>query len=755
MSPNIPRTRVVVATTVLLSFISFWRAAAIVLNDLGSSAYYVAGIAEEAFGKSAPWFILAVMLFSYLVRAVYIESCVMFVRGGVYRVVKEAMGATLGKMAVSALMFDYILTGPISVVTAGQYLGGWLNDLGKFHLFVERGWGFSVPREALAVIFAVSVTVYFWQKNVHGLHESSERALQIMYVVTVMVVLILGWSFWTLVLRGNWTLPPLPSNETLHFQDTALGWLKGTAWPKIAIFGFMIAFGHSILALSGEESLAQVSREIEHPKLTNLKRAGLVIFIYSLVFTAVVSFLGVMLIPDEVRSNYFSNMIGGLAMHLAGPVELRLVMQAFVVLVGVLMLSGAVNTAIIGSNGVMNRVAEDGILTDWFRRPHPKYGTTSRLINMIAILQIVTILGSRGNVYMLGEAYAFGVIWSFTLMSSSILMLRFKRSGPREWRVPGNLTIGGKEIPWGLALISLVLLATALVNLLTKEVATISGIAFSILLFIVFSVSEHITARQRAARVGMDQFQLHHEESITAEGMGVRPGSILVAVRDYNTLNHLRTVLERTDTESHDVVVMTTRIVQGADFAGEFIADEQLFSEYEQLLFSTVVGLAEKMGKPVSLAVVPGTDPFEAILLTAQRMRSDRVVLGPSSRLSGQEQALQAGLAWEKLPNPRPRLDLEVVRPSGDVQKFHLGPHAPQLRPEDVETLHRLWLELSARPDLQSLHHNQIITVALRRLAAGLRRGVEKEAIVQELRRITAAEPDDTKIPQSRAEIQK
>src|SRR5437870_6571196 len=90
-------TKVVVATTAMLTFISFWRAAAIVLCDLGSSAYYAGGITEQAVGKTAPWFILAIMLFSYAVRAVYIESCSMFVRGGVYRVVREAMGSTAAR----------------------------------------------------------------------------------------------------------------------------------------------------------------------------------------------------------------------------------------------------------------------------------------------------------------------------------------------------------------------------------------------------------------------------------------------------------------------------------------------------------------------------------------------------------------------------------------------------------------------------------------------------------------------------------
>jgi hypothetical protein len=109
------RWRVVVATTAMLSFISFWRTAAIVLNDLGSSASYAGGIAEQAMGHAAPWFILGVMLFSYAVRAVYIESCTMFTRGGVYRVVKEAMG---GSQKLLAIPTSYAYHNPKAMLSA-------------------------------------------------------------------------------------------------------------------------------------------------------------------------------------------------------------------------------------------------------------------------------------------------------------------------------------------------------------------------------------------------------------------------------------------------------------------------------------------------------------------------------------------------------------------------------------------------------------------------------------------------------------
>ena len=115
-------TRVLIVSSAMLAFIGAWPTAAVVLCDLASTAYYIGGVVESQIGKAAPWFILAVMLFSYAVRSVYIESCSMFVRGGVYRVVKEAMGHGMAKVSVSALMFDYVLTGPISAVSAGHYL---------------------------------------------------------------------------------------------------------------------------------------------------------------------------------------------------------------------------------------------------------------------------------------------------------------------------------------------------------------------------------------------------------------------------------------------------------------------------------------------------------------------------------------------------------------------------------------------------------------------------------------------------------
>jgi amino acid transporter len=710
-----PRIQVFVATTVMLTFISFWRASAIVLSDLASSAYYAGGDAEKVIGKSAPWFILAVMLFSYAVRALYIESSAMFVRGGVYRVVKEAMGGTLAKFSVSALLFDYVLTGPISAVSAGQYLSGFVKDIA---IYAHHPLNFSDDHFAAGL--AIVVVGYFWWKNIQGIHESSSRALQIMAITTVMVVILIVWCTIT-ILRTPVHLPPSPLSAAgaVPLTKEALGWLHGTWISHITWIILFVGFGHSVLAMSGEETLAQVNREIEHPKLKNLEKTGLVIFIYSLLFTSLVSFFAVMIIPDNVRPDFFANLIGGIAMYLAGPLSAKLIFHGFVVLVGVLILAGAQNTAIVGANGVLNRVAEDGVLTSWFQKPHNRFGTTYRIINLIVIMQLLTIVLSRGNVYVLAALYAFGVIWSFAMKSLAVLVLRFTEPGNRAWKVPGNLHIGSVEIPLGLIAISAVLLITAVVNLLTKSEATIAGLIFSGVFFTIFTLSEHHVAKERKGKPEqLDQFRVFANQELGSGAMGVRDGNVLVAVRDPRNLYYLRHILGHTNTQQQDVVVMSARIYhREPTFSGNTSLDAtQVFDHYEQELFTKAVAVAEKEGRSIHLLVVPTTNVFEAIMVTAQRLNSSRVVCGTSNKLSTDEQAKLCGDAWERLPEPRPRLTLEICAPDGSVREYFLGPHAPRMRPQDLELMHKLWLEISADPRYAGVHHYNIVALALEEL---------------------------------------
>ena len=583
---------------------------------------------------------------------------------------------------------------------------------------VAGGQAIQFNMNYTSALLGAGVTIYYWWQNIKGIEESSDKALRVMQITTVMVVILFIWGTYTVWLRGA-SLPPSPIPSHLKFSDDALGFLRGRGLPIFGFFGVLMAFGHSILAMSGEESLAQVNREIAHPKLKNLKRAAIVIAIYSLIFTGGGTLLASMLIPGPQHRFYQDNLIAGLAMYMAGPMFWRIAFRIFVVVVGFLILSGAINTSIIGSTGVLMRVAEDGVLTDWFRKPHPRFGTSYRIVNLVFILQMFTIIASHGNIIMLGEAYAFGVIWSFTFNGLSMLVLRWKYHGERGWKVPPNIRIGKTEIPLGLLSVFMVLLSVATVNLFTKSIATISGIAFSIAFFFVFTVSERINLRRHelTARQMKDHFQLEHQETISRESTAIRPGGVIVTMRDAANPLALKWTLGRTSTVDRDVVVVSVRLmgVGGPEYLS---AEQQSFSEHEQMLFTKAVSVAESFGKRVSLLVIPAGDVFAALVQTANSLEVESVVAGQSSSMTAEDQAFHMGQAWEALPEPKRQFNFYVIGADGQTKVFYIGPHAPALGPEDVELVHRLWLNMRRDPlggGSASQRHHHLCTHAFGR----------------------------------------
>jgi amino acid transporter/nucleotide-binding universal stress UspA family protein len=686
---------VIIVSSVMFSFISFWRTAAVVLCDLASTAYYIGGIVEQMIGPAAPWFILCVLLLAFAVGLVYIESCSLFVRGGVYRVVRAALGSTAAKLAVSALIFDYILTGPISTVSAGQYVMGLLLDTIKE---LQLGTVSETLRDDIktggAVILACAVTLYFYRQNIRGMHESSDKALKIMQATAVMGIIMIVWCFITLMLRPSDQINPVPLAPDLHKKfeldpktgqntdrpkiDPATGkqvdplgflphllpesWIEAIRSPiswlhLLGIVGLLIAFGHSVLAMSGLETLAQVYREVESPKLLNFKRAAFIVFTFALVLTGTISFMAVMLIPNSARmTEYSDNLIGGLAMNMAGPRIACLVLNAFVTIVGFLLLSGACNTSIIGANGVLNRVAEDGILPDWLRSPHPRYGTTHRVLTLIVGLQLFTIVASRGNTLVLGEAYAFGVVWSFVFQAFAMVVLRFKDPRPREFRVPLNIPVGKIDIPVGLGLILLVLLSAAVLNFLTKEVATAGGLVFTALFFSLFTLTERFAIRHRGGVEHHEHVELFNQETatqITSEGLGLNaPYRKLISIRSTQNLFMLEKALAETDPETTVMVVMTAKYIPPGDEGP--VSPLSDLDAYDQQLMTKVVELAEKAGKQVKPLIVPTNNPLHAILKTARDIQANELILGASNKYTADEQLEQIAFYWISLHDGKP-----------------------------------------------------------------------------------------------------
>jgi len=309
------------------------------------------------------------------------------------------------------------------------------------------------------------------------------------------------------------------------------------------------------------------------------------------------------------------------------------------------------------------------------------------MINLIVLLQLVTIIGSRGRVYVLGEAYAFGVVWSFAFKALGVLVLRFKDRSPREWKVPFNIRLDGSEIPFGLGAIAALLFSIAGINLITKQVATISGVAFTLVFFIIFLVAEHLNERKRQRTPAeVDQFNLETQTVLSPESVDVRPGNALCLVRDYKMLAQLSKALEIVDTDKQDLVVATIRISKGPHAGYEKISVHHLFTTYEQLLFSKVVALAEKVGKPVRLLVVPSSNVFVGSAHLAAQLDSAEIIAGRSSAMTPKKQAQHLDRAWEKLPSkPERQVRFLVIEPDGKMHEFYVTYRAPRASATNAE----------------------------------------------------------------------
>ena len=253
--------------------------------------------------------------------------------------------------------------------------------------------------------------------------------------------------------------------------------------------------------------------------------------------------------------------------------------------------------------------------------------------------------------------------------------------------------------------------------------ATVSGVVFTLIFFTIFLASERINRRKLdRSLASLDQFRLEYEQEVSLATVRTRPGNVLVAVRDYNTLSHLDGVLQHTDTAEQDIVVMTVRLMRGPDSGERDLYDANLFTDYEQRLFTRVVALAEKHGRPVDLVVVPATNIPDAVAQTALRLDSAEIVAGLSSKASMQEQAREMGRAWERLPERvRRQVRLRIVGPPGREQSFYLGAHAPDFTEDDVSLIHKIWLDVSKVPARRKVRHRDVVRVALDRLERDLR----------------------------------
>ena len=704
---NSGRIRVVLATRTLLTFTSTWRAAALALGELGCVAFFAAGLAEYAVGSAAPWYVLAAVLLGACVRAVDVEARGLFVRGGLHGLVRQGLGEAPARVAASALLTERMLLGPLAAAVAGRYVVALLGAVGIESL------ASGASGENTAVAVAVALLAIVWIAQRRGRMVSSLTASRAVVSGIAVLVVTMTWAALTVVRRDG-VLPPLPFS----------------AGAPTSPVGALIALGAVLFALGGVDALALVAPELEPPRIRNLQRTAGLVVIHSLAVTALVGFLIAAIVPEALRRSFFEAPGVGLVLQLAGPWWLRVLAAVAIVVAAGLTMACAARSALTGAQTVITRLVDEGLLPVALLTLHPRFGTRARMLDVTVGAQVAIVGLSGAHVAWLARAYAVGVAWSAVLKIVAVIRLRALRPEERAYRVPGRLRMFGREWPIALALVAAAIAVPAALMLTTFDAGSMVGAALVVALTTTLSVWVRRTGdRAETTRAALDDVQLLPSDEVDLRHVDARPGNLLVPVRRPHSLVHLSAALDAAG--DRDVVVMTGRLV-GVDVPDDPGIDARVTDD-ERRLFAAVTAVAERHGRAVRLLIAPGVNVFDTVVETALRLKSSEIHVGESEVLAAQDQARLLGEAWERASGRKPTgVRLFIHHPSGRTAAYYLGPHAPALDPEDVDHLHRLWLDVT-RAVGPHVHHRDVVHAALTHMEEQLN-GPNRDATLNEIK---------------------
>jgi magnesium transporter len=711
--------RVVLTSRAIVSYVSVWRATARALTELGPGAFFVGGVTWAVLGAQAPWFVLAMVVLGVMLRAADLEARALFVPGGLYGSVRETLGPTPAWTAAAALLVDRLMLGALAAVLVGHYA-----------ITLSRSLG-GTPIETLSgdtgpiVIGANVIAVLWWlQRQNRGLQDRTVARLIGGAVATLGVFVLLAAIA---AVRVTSVRDLIASTLPVHLDA-----LAGRAASLPRALAMIAAFGFALPALGGVAALGIAALDLEQPRIRNLRRVAHLVTGYAVLITAALVFIGVAVIPaTQLGASRFAP-LADIARHLALPGWLRFLCVVGITTAACVFLTATVRSTSTAAHGVMTRLVDDGTLPASWRTPHARFGTTFRIIDATAVAELGIVLMAGGDVAWLARLYAFGVVVSAVLKVAALVRYRFLRSEPRAFQVPVNVAFRGSIWPVGLIAI-LALLVIAMAGLvIALDPPSLAAAALIVMITAVLSVSARTTSAGRVPTqpaAGSDPFELLSTEDANLWQVQARPGNFLVPVRKPHTLNHLTAAFRAAG--DRDVVAITVRLV-GVDVPEDPAIDPQMTDDESRLL-SAVIAAAEREGHVVRLMIVPGVNVFDSLVDTALRLRSSEIHVGESETLSADDQARLLGEAWERAEKSSP-IDVRLVvhHPRGGAAAYHLGAHAPALRPEDFEHIHRLWLDV-VRAVGPRVHHRDIVRAALMHMEQDLN-GPNRDGVLQILR---------------------
>jgi magnesium transporter len=695
------RVRVVLATRTLLSFISTWRATALVLVELGAVAFFASGVAEARIGPSAPWFLLSAVIVGVLFRAVDIEARALFVPGGLFGSVREALGGGLATVAVSTLAAERLLLGPVAAAVAGRYLASF-SSMWAGADDVSAGLISDVSTAG-----AVAVLAYVWLVQRRGRWFTTQTISRAIAAVVVVLVIAVLWGAVTAVVRDR-TVPPLPT------APQSAG----------AILVLIVAFGRALFGMGSVDALSQVAPVLEPPRIRNLERTAWFVCVFSFVITGLGAVVIGAIVPDTARIAWLDAPLAGLAAHVIGPPAARFVLMAAIVVAAAVLLMATVRNSMAGVQGVVSRLVEEGLLSPVLRTLHPRFGTPWRVIDATVLLQIAIVLVGAGRPGWLVAAYAVGLLWSAAFKVAALIRFRSLRPAPRAFQVPFNVTMAGRVWPIGLWLAGVFVVVPSVAVLAAPDAGTFAGSVLVLVLAAALLVGARRAARQASQSPStLDEFQLLPSHEVDLQQVEARPGNLLVPVRKPHVLTHLEAALH--SARDRDVVVMTVRII-GVDVPDDPSINPRATDDEKRLL-SAVVALAERHGRAIRLLIAPGVNVFDAVAETALRLQSAEIHVGESETLPAQEQARLLGEAWERASGPKPLgVRLVIHHPTGTTASYQLGAHPPSFDAGDLDLIHKLWLDVVNAVGAH-VHHRDVVRAALKLMENELK-GPDREA---------------------------
>jgi magnesium transporter len=671
------------------------RGTALALVELGAVGLFAAGVVERVAGSMAPWYLLVAVVVGFAVRAIDLEGCALFLSGGSYGAARQAFGTRASVLAAAMLLTGYAVFGALAASAAGRaLLAG--DDM--------------APAIGVAVIGAV----WWWLRQGRTFSNTFlERA--------------------TLAVAGAIAVALACGAIALVFSGPA-GVVSAASWfrqPRPSLLAILTAASAALFVVGSPEAFTHAASDFPPPRIRRLRQGIRVVNVATLVLVAGVAFLFVLLIPPAARAEWTDAPMAGLVLFTGAPQPIAVVVAVAVSLASALFLAVAVHRSAVNAQRLLLRLAEDGILIPSMRALHPRFGTPSRLIDLVAVAQIAAVLAGAGQLSWLARATGMLIACTAILKIIALIRMRTRRQDPRAFRVPGNVRIAGREWPIGLGVIAAGLAVPALFLIATADAAAVIAMGCLAAVTLLLTASEQVT-RTSEATAPAGEIDLLPAPSIGIDHVEVAPGGVLVPLRRPGALAPLAAALQ--DAGPRDVVAMTVRLT-GVDVSDDRSRSAEPTDD-ERRLFTAAALMAERLGHAIRLVIVPASNVSEAVAQTAARLRVSDIHVGESETLAADDQARLLGEAWERTPHPMD-LDVRLVihHSSGRTAVYHIGAHAPSLSSDDLNLIHAIWLD-AVKSVGPHVHHRDVVRAALTHMQEQLSNdGPPRESALDMIRR--------------------